>query len=181
MFKRGGCLACSNAAQGTLALGAQKPKHLKMPYGIVVVVTFDPNLQSGRWLVWAKRDASMGEAEEHAVDPHADMDSNELRAGEKDESAHSVTGPSCTAEYVASAWTAPTNTRTAAALTVCHPHRSAVVHPATTDGRLGEIERRKDARLFRLRQVAGPDQAAEGVADDPGGDERRDLGVVVGR
>ena len=27
--------------------------------------------------------------------------------------------------------------------------------------------------------VTGADQAAEGVADDPGGDERRDLGVVV--
>jgi hypothetical protein len=51
-------------------------------YGIIVAVTYDQNLQSGRWLVWAKRDASIGEAEEQAVDPHADMESNELRAGE---------------------------------------------------------------------------------------------------
>src|SRR3712207_6959077 len=30
-------------------------------------------------------------------------------------------------------------------------------------------------------KVAGAHQAAEGVADDPGGDQRGDLGVVVGR
>jgi len=52
------------------------------PYGTIVVVTFDPKLQGGKWLVWDKRSPSKQTADEHAVDPHADMDSNELRTGE---------------------------------------------------------------------------------------------------
>ena len=37
------------------------------------------------------------------------------------------------------------------------------------------------AQDLSVRQVAGAHQAPEGVADDPGGDQRGDLGVVVGR
>jgi hypothetical protein len=45
-------------------------------------VTYEPKLHGGKWLVWNKQGNSIQAADEHRVDPHADMDSNELRAGE---------------------------------------------------------------------------------------------------